>query len=74
MPPASSRPIEFHDLLCNMAGNAYSLFHFGPWSLAMMATYGRFFSDGKAGVVVPGSPPNADSDATLELGSPGGGE
>ena len=27
--------------VANMCGNAYSLFHFGPWNIALLATYGK---------------------------------
>ena len=39
------------EMLClssNMAGNAYSLYHKGPWLMAAFATYGSFA--GKYGV------------------------
>ena len=29
-------------LISNMCGNAYSLYHKGPWLLAALATYGQF--------------------------------
>ncbi len=29
-------------MLGNMAGNAYSMFHYLPWSIATMCTYARF--------------------------------
>ena len=42
MPPAEELCVEDLELYPNMAGNAYSAFHFIPMLLAGMATYGRF--------------------------------
>jgi hypothetical protein len=33
------------DMVANLAGNAYSVFHFGPWAMSTMATVGRFHKD-----------------------------
>ena len=33
---------DFSELLANLAGNAYSVFHFGPLQMALLATYGKF--------------------------------
>ena len=38
-----SQDETYPELISNMAGNAYSLFHFGPWMLASIATFGRFW-------------------------------
>ena len=38
-------PHEIHDrveLVANLSGNSFSLYHFAPFELALMATYGRF--------------------------------
>eukprot|EP00974_Lingulodinium_polyedra_P071234 6892863-Lingulodinium_polyedra.AAC.1 len=42
MMPAKDRPDSFPELVSNMVGNAYSVYNFGPWVLALFATYGRF--------------------------------
>ena len=34
--------IDFFELCSNMAGNSYSMFHFGPWVLALLATWACF--------------------------------
>ena len=36
------------ELLVNMAGNAYSAFHWIPWTCALLSVYGRFMSDGNS--------------------------
>ena len=33
------------ELLANISGNAYSLWRFGPWVLASIAAFGRFYVD-----------------------------
>jgi hypothetical protein len=40
--PESMQTMQFNDLVCNMTGNAYSVFHFGPWQLATLAVMGRY--------------------------------
>lgn len=40
----AERPDSFPELISNMAGNAYSVYHFGPWVLALFAVYGKFWS------------------------------
>ena len=60
---AYSEDEGYPELLLNMTGNAYSLFHFGPWALASLATFGRFWDpnggcvsvEDAAFVDVPGS-------------------
>jgi hypothetical protein len=47
MPPAgldSRNSCEYAELLSNLAGNAFTMFHYGPFQLAMLSTYGRFHS------------------------------
>lgn len=39
------RDIDYPELLANMAGNAYSVWHFGPWAIASLATFGKFYVD-----------------------------
>ena len=34
--------VEGLDLISNMAGNAFSMWHFGPWQCALLSTYGQF--------------------------------
>ena len=41
----SMGPLQMLDLFENMAGNAYSLFHFGPCQLALLSAFGRFHKD-----------------------------
>ena len=38
----ADKGLDYCELLTNMAGNAYSLWHFGPWFLSLVATYGMF--------------------------------
>ncbi len=45
--------------LVNMAGNAYTAFHFLPWYLALLATWGKFLPDSSA----PPPPASAPADA-----------
>lgn len=42
MPPAADLTAETLELYENMAGNAYSAWHYGPWMCALLATAGRF--------------------------------
>ena len=37
--------LEGMDMAANLAGNAFSVFHFGPWAMATLATVGRFHKD-----------------------------
>ena len=37
------------DIISNMAGNAFSLWHFGPWQCALLSTYGQFCKMGRGG-------------------------
>ncbi len=41
--PSDVQNIEMLDLLEDMAGNAYSAFHFGPWMMALLVTFGKFY-------------------------------
>ena len=36
---------DYIELVSNMAGNAYTMYHFGPWALASLATFGRFWKN-----------------------------
>lgn len=38
--------IDFYELCANLAGNSYSIFHFGPWAIATLSTWGRFVCSG----------------------------
>ena len=40
--PASLRTQKLLFLIANLAGNAFSVFHMGPWSMSAIATYGYF--------------------------------
>ena len=40
--PTSPLAQENLETISNMCGNAFSLFQFGPWQMATLATYGRF--------------------------------
>ena len=33
------------ELISNLAGNAYSLYHYGPWEMAALATFGKYHKD-----------------------------
>ncbi|CAK0874683.1 unnamed protein product, partial [Prorocentrum cordatum] len=38
-----TKDFSYLDMISNMAGNAYSLFHLGPWAIASLSTFGRFY-------------------------------
>ena len=38
--PSELWNVEYLELLCNLAGNSYSIFHFIPWQCALWLTYG----------------------------------
>ena len=52
------RSVDFTELVANICGNAYSIFHYGPWQLAALATFGKFHKDlgGKTLVVSDDAP------------------
>ncbi len=41
-PPSSNPTDETLELLEDMAGNAYTIWHYVPWMLALLATFGKF--------------------------------
>ena len=42
------RSHDFVELVSNMCGNAYTMFHFGPWNIALLATYGMSLHIGES--------------------------
>ena len=57
MPAGDTVKEEDLELIANMAGNAYSVYHYGPWLCALLATWGQFAKEG-TGV--------ADQDAAIK--------
>ena len=60
------------ELVANMAGNAYSLWHYGPISMATWATVGRYYKQfaahGKVAVPNEEVPVNDSSDSSSSSG------
>ena len=66
-PRAEERPDDYADLVRNMAGNAYSFFHYAPWMLATIATYRKFWNNFCHGTMDNDEQPEvvADSDGSM---------
>eukprot|EP00974_Lingulodinium_polyedra_P085198 8247632-Lingulodinium_polyedra.AAC.1 len=47
MPDTSECQDEFLELMANMAGNAFSIWHYGPSLCALLATMGKFSRQGE---------------------------
>lgn len=68
--PPTEKGSDYIELLSNMAGNAYTMYHFGPWALASLATFGRFWKNPESDEVVidvdggcdEGQPASSDSE------------
>mmetsp|Transcript_102358 Transcript_102358/g.203216 ORF Transcript_102358/g.203216 Transcript_102358/m.203216 type:complete len:98 (-) Transcript_102358:55-348(-) len=41
-PHANLSAQQWVEMVANLAGNAWSLWHYGPWKLALLATVGQF--------------------------------
>jgi hypothetical protein len=62
-PPAdldSRNSCDHAELLANMAGNAFTMFHYGPFQLALISTFGRFHD---AFVPVACNPSSTDNES-----------
>ena len=46
MPDPSECQEDDLELSANMAGNAFSIWHYGPWLCALLATMGKYSNQG----------------------------
>ena len=63
--------VDYLELLSNFAGNAYSIHHYAPWLMSLLATYG-YFRCGALGDVlseVPSCPKNERSERCVSVPS-----
>ena len=64
-PPGGERSCDYLELVANMVGNAYSVYHYGPWNMAMLSTFGTYHKDlGRRGHVCESSSSEGKSSAS----------
>ena len=61
VPRAEKMTLEEMELWVNIAGNSYCIWHFLPWYLSLLGTYGKYLNDNDPAEMVEVSDQESDA-------------